>query len=353
MINKRVTVAMSGGVDSAVAALLIKEQGYITAGATMRVCKRPLADGVDGSELDIRDAKAICQLLGIEHRVYNLEKEFHDKVIKNFIDTYVNGGTPNPCVECNRFLKFGALFDAEIPKYSDYVATGHYARIEQDGKGRFLLKRAKDEKKDQTYMLWSLNQEQLSHSLFPLGDYTKPEIREIGAQNGFVNAAKSDSQDICFIPDGDYAKFIEDTLGKTFAEGNYIDEDGNVLGRHKGVIHYTVGQRKGLGISMNKHIFVTDKNPKNNTVTLADEDRLFKKSVIIKGINLIPFDKLDVPIKVQAKIRYSQKSADAIATQIDNERILLEFDEAQRAPARSQSAVLYDGEYVIGGGIIE
>lgn len=353
MKDIRVTVAMSGGVDSAVAALLVKKQGYLTAGATMRVCKRLLADGTDGSELDIRDAKAICQLLGIEHRVYNLQNVFNEKVIQNFIDTYVNGGTPNPCVECNRFLKFGALLEAEIPEYADYVATGHYARIEQDCNGRFLLKRAKDEKKDQTYMLWSLNQKQLSHSLFPLGDYTKPEIREFGAENGFVNAHKSDSQDICFIPDGDYANFIEKTLGMKFPEGNYIDEEGKVLGRHKGVIHYTVGQRKGLGISMNKHIFVTDKNPENNTVTLSDEDKLFKKSVIIKGINLIPFDKLDGIIKVQAKIRYSQKSANAIATQIDGDRILLEFDEAQRAPARSQSAVLYDGEYLIGGGIIE
>ena len=353
MNKKKVTVAMSGGIDSAVAALLVKQQGYEVTGATMKLCDKILADGTDAAKADIDDAKKICDTLGVSHKVYDLSGEFGSIVIKDFIDTYMCGGTPNPCIVCNKNLKFGKLLDIEMASGADYIATGHYANIVEDENGRFLLKKAADPKKDQTYMLWSLTQEQLSHTLFPLGNLTKPEIREIGAQNGFVNAHKSDSQDICFIPDGDYAAYIEKALGNKYPEGNYVDEDGNILGKHKGMIHYTIGQRKGLGISMNKHIFVTKKDAENNTVTLADEDRLFKSKVIIRNINLIPFDKIEGKIRVEAKIRYSQSQSPAYAEQTGDDEITLTFDTPQRAPAKGQSAVMYDGDIVIGGGIIQ
>ncbi len=346
--NINVTVAMSGGIDSAVAALLIKELGYNTVGATMLLCSNNLS-----ANTDLADAKAICDKLCIPYKVYNFEECFRDTVIKNFIDTYMGGGTPNPCVVCNKLLKFGKLLEREISSGADYIATGHYAQIEKDTNGRYLLKKAADEKKDQTYMLWTLSQHQLAHTIFPLGNMTKPKIRELGAKNGFVNAHKSDSQDICFVPDGNYTAFIENESGSSYPVGNYIDEDGNILGRHKGMIHYTIGQRKGLGISMNKHIFVINKDAHNNTVTLADEDRLFKNKVVIRGINLIPFDKLHGKIRVEAKIRYSQSSSSAYAEQTGEDEITLTFDDPQRAPARGQSAVLYDGDYVIGGGFIQ
>ena len=348
-----VTVAMSGGIDSAVAALLAIESGYNVSGATMRLCDKILQDGTNATNTDIEDAKNICDILGIQHKVHDMSDIFHTTVIKNFTDTYLDGGTPNPCIVCNKHLKFGAMLEHEVSSGADLVATGHYANIEKRDDGRYLLKKAKDTKKDQTYMLWSLDQYQLSHSLFPLGNLTKPEIRELGEKNGFVNAHKSDSQDICFVPDGDYAAFIEKELGYTYPSGNYVDEDGRILGKHKGMIHYTIGQRKGLGISMGRHIFVTKKDAETNTVTLADEDKLFTQRVVIRNINLIPFDKIDSKIRVDAKIRYSQSCSAAYAEQTGDDEITLTFDTPQRAPAKGQSAVMYDGDYVIGGGIIQ
>lgn len=354
MINKKkVTVAMSGGIDSAVAALLIQNAGYDVTGATMLLCKKILSDGTDATENDINDARSICAKLGVAHKLYDLSGEFKDTVIKDFIDTYMMGATPNPCIVCNKLLKFGKLLDIALESGSDMIATGHYARIERSDDGRYLLKKAADARKDQTYMLWSLTQHQLAHTIFPLGDLQKSEIREIGAQNGFVNAHKSDSQDICFIPDGDYASFIEKHLGIKYPQGNYIDENGTVLGKHKGMIHYTIGQRKGLGISMNKHIFVIKKDTETNTVTLADEDKLFTDRVIIKNINLIPFDTFSDKLEVEAKIRYSQSQSHAFAEITGEDEITLTFSTPQRAPARGQSAVMYVGDTVIGGGIIQ
>ena len=350
--NKNVTVAMSGGIDSAVAALLLSREGANISGATMRLCQRLLSDGRDAADTDIADARAICDKLGIEHRVYDFKSQFHDTVIRNFVDTYMNGGTPNPCIVCNKTIKFGLMLDEELKRGADYIATGHYAKIEKDKSGRYLIKKADDDKKDQTYMLWSLSQHQLAHTLFPLSIYTKAEIRELAEQSGFSIARKSDSQDICFVPDGNYANFIEKELGESYPAGDYIDKDGNVLGKHKGMIHYTIGQRKGLGISMNKHIFVTAKDPVNNTVTLGDEPELFSDRVIIRGINLIPFDRLAKGIKLDAKVRYSQKQSPAYVEQTGEDEITLVFDTPQRAPAKGQSAVLYDGDYLIGGGII-
>ena len=350
--KKKVSVAMSGGIDSAVAALLALEQGYEVSGVTMKLCPKLDESGTDLAANDIADAKAVCDKIGISHRVYDFEDKFRDTVIKDFIDTYVSGGTPNPCIVCNKLLKFGALLDVEIAQGADLVATGHYARIDEQN-GRYLLRKATDEKKDQSYMLWSLSQHQLAHTVFPLGSLTKPEIRKIGEENGFVIAHKSDSQDICFVPDGDYASFIEKERGEAFPEGDYIDEHGNILGRHKGVIHYTIGQRKGLGISMGRHIFVAAKDAEKNTVTLADEDKLFTKTVVLKEINLIPFDRLEEKIRVKAKIRYHHAESDAYAEQTGPDEITLIFDEPQRAPAKGQSAVMYDGNFVIGGGIIQ
>ncbi len=353
MEKKKLTVAMSGGIDSAVAALISIKEGYEVSGATMRLCKKLDKDGNDTFEQDIADARTVCDRIGISHRVYSLEESFHNTVIRDFIDTYYEGGTPNPCIVCNKYLKFGAFLDEEIKKGADLIATGHYARIEKSPSGRFLLKKAADINKDQTYMLWSLSQEQLAHTVFPLGDMTKPEIRKIGEENGFSVAHKSDSQDICFVPDGDYASFIEKEVGEKYPEGNYIDEDGKILGKHKGIIHYTIGQRKGLGISMGRHIFVTKKDAENNTVTLADEDRLFTNTVKLCGINLIPFDSFEGKIRVKAKIRYRHAESDAYAEITGEDEITLTFDEPQRAPAKGQSAVIYDGDFVVGGGIIQ
>ncbi|MBQ8407977.1 MAG: tRNA 2-thiouridine(34) synthase MnmA [Clostridia bacterium] len=353
MKNKKVTVAMSGGIDSAVAALLVLRDGYDTCGATMKLCEKVSDDGIDLAEQDVADARAVCERIGIEHFVYDMSREFHATVINDFIDTYYKGGTPNPCIVCNKHLKFGCLLDEAIKNGSDFVATGHYAQTEIREDGRILLKKATDAQKDQTYMLWSLSQYQLQHTLFPLGQLTKPEIRKIGEENGFVIAHKSDSQDICFVPDGDYASFIEKEKGEKYPAGEYIDEDGNVLGKHKGIIHYTIGQRKGLGISMGRHIFVTKKDAESNTVTLADEDKLFTRTVVIRGINLIPFDRIDGKIRIKAKIRYRHAESDAFAEQTGDDEITLTFDEPQRAPAPGQSAVLYDGDYVVGGGIIQ
>ena len=347
----KVTVAMSGGIDSAVAALLVMDKGYDTSGATMRLCPK-FTDGADGTNQDIHDAAEVCRLLGIPHRVYNMQDMFRDTVIRDFIDTYYGGGTPNPCIVCNKTMKFGAFLDEEIAKGADYIATGHYACIEEKD-GRYLLKKAADKSKDQTYMLWSLSQHQLAHTLLPLGGLTKPEIRQMGADRGFVIAHKSDSQDICFVPDGDYASFLQKATGEQYPEGNYVDEEGNFLGKHKGIIHYTIGQRKGLGISMGRHIFVAKKDADTNTVTLADEDRLFTDTVVIRNINLIPFDKIEGKIKVKAKIRYRHEESDAYAEQTGDDEITLTFDKPQRAPAPGQSAVMYDGDYVVGGGIIQ
>ena len=342
---------MSGGIDSAVAALLAINSGYDVSGATMRLCPKFTTAG-DLTENDINDAKEICRQLNIPHRVYDMQELFSSTVIRDFIDTYYGGGTPNPCIVCNKTMKFGAFLEEELSRGADLIATGHYAQIEKYD-DRYLLKKAADKNKDQTYMLWSLSQHQLAHTVFPLGDMTKHEIRALGEKSGFVIAHKSDSQDICFVPDGDYAGFIQGVVGEKYPEGNYIDEDGKILGKHKGIIHYTIGQRKGLGISMGRHIFVTKKDAENNTVTLADEDRLFTNTVIIRSVNLIPFDKLEGKMRVKAKIRYRHEESEAYAEQTGFDEITLTFDTPQRAPAKGQSAVMYDGDYVVGGGIIQ
>ncbi len=353
----RIMIAMSGGVDSSVAACLLTEQGYDCIGATLKLYSNEdiLLDKSKTccSLSDVEDARSVANRLGIDYYVFNFSDNFKEKVIERFIDTYRAGGTPNPCIDCNRFIKFDQLLTRASLMDCGFVATGHYARVEFDNeRGRYLLKRAADQGKDQTYVLWTLRQEQLRHTLFPLGGLTKTEVRSIADKHGFINAEKPDSQDICFVPDGDYAGFIEGYTGKTSEPGDFISE-GRVIGRHKGIIHYTLGQRKNLGISLGRRIFVTGIDPEKNTVTLGDEPELFSSVLTAHDINLIAYDRIDSPLRVTAKVRYAHREASATLTQLGEDSLRVEFDEPQRAITRGQSVVLYEGDSVVGGGIID
>ena len=347
---------MSGGVDSAVAALLVKTAGFDTAGMTMKLWSNSerVTDTYSGiSTTDIDDAKKIADLLGIPHHVLSLGDTFRACVIEDFIKEYKNGATPNPCVVCNKHIKFGKMLDVALDMGFDYIATGHYAQIDKTQDGRYVIKKAADASKDQSYVLWSLDQDTLAHTLLPLGAYKKSEIREMAAAHGFSNAHKSDSQDICFIPDGDYVGFIRNTTGESSPCGNFIDTSGNILGVHQGVINYTVGQRKGLGIALGKPMFVKEKDVTTNTVTLCDNEELFSTRLYARSANFIAVESIDSPMKVTAKIRYKHDAAPATVEQTDDGRFVLEFDTPQRAIAKGQSVVLYSDEVVIGGGIIE
>lgn len=353
---EKALIAMSGGVDSSVAAYLCVKQGYDCIGATMK-----LYDNEDiviekekscCSLSDIEDARSVAIRLGFPYYVFNFKGEFEDKVINNFVENYLEGKTPNPCIECNRSLKFKKMMTRAKELGIDFVVTGHYVRRAYDeNTGRYLLKKAVDNLKDQSYVLYSLTQEELKHTLFPLGEYTKSEIREIASSQGFLNAEKSDSQDICFVPDGNYSAFIEKRLGSPCKEGNFVDKDGNILGTHKGIIRYTIGQRKGLGIALGKPVFVNDIRPETNEVVLGDEKELYKKSLVADNINLISVESIDKPIKLKAKIRYSKAEQPATVYQKED-KLFVEFDEPQRAITKGQAVVLYDGETVVGGGTI-
>lgn len=348
-MSEKVLVGMSGGVDSAAAALLLKRAGYDVTGVTFRLWT---GEGSD-AETSIRDAASICERLGIPHRVLDLEACFHKEVIGRFIDSYESGETPNPCVCCNRHIKFSKLLELADELSVKCVATGHYARVEMGEDGKYLLKKAKDESKDQSYFLYSLSEETLSRVLFPLGDYTKPEIRAIAEEHGFVNARKRDSQDICFVKDGDYATFIEGYTGKSFAEGDFIDREGKPLGKHKGMIRYTVGQRKGLGIALGRPMFVCAKSAVDNTVTLGENEDLFSSSLTARDACFVSAPAVDEPCAVLAKVRNTQKEVPATLTLLDGGRFRVDFEEPQRAISRGQSVVLYRGDTVLGGGIIE
>ena len=356
---KKALIAMSGGVDSAVAAKLMLDDGFDCVGCTMRLYDNEDA-GVSRSRTccsldDVEDARSVAYRLGIPFYVFNLTDAFREEVIGHFVRSYQAGVTPNPCIECNRKMKFGRLFDRADVLECDCVVTGHYARISFDGT-RYLLQKAADRDKDQSYVLYGMTQEQLSRTRFPLGTLTKPEVRKIAAENGFSNAAKPDSQDICFVPDGNYARVIELHTGKKPEPGPFVDENGNVLGTHKGIIHYTVGQRKGLGISGGSPLYVTAIDPVRNTVTLSHasgtDSGLYTREVIAHDINLIVADKLTSPLRVRAKLRYRQQEQPATVEQIDEDTLLIRFDEPQRAAAKGQAVVLYDGETVVGGGTI-
>ena len=347
---KKAIIAMSGGVDSSVSAKLTIEKGYECIGVTMKLYTGK-EDSTCCSEKDIEDAKAVSERLGMEHLVVNFTDDFDEKVIKKFINAYETGATPNPCIECNRYLKFEKLMEKMYELSYDYVVTGHYARIEKSG-DRYLLKKALDETKDQSYVLYSLSQDQLAHTLFPLGELKKEEARKIAEENGFINANKKDSQDICFVPDGDYAKFIEEYSGKNYPDGDFVDQNGKVLGTHKGIIRYTVGQRKGLGLSLPAPMYVMKKDTEKNQVVLCSNEELFSSSLEGENFNWIAYENPPEKINVKAKIRYNQKEEDAVVTPLQNGRVLVEFLKPQRAVAKGQAVVLYDGDIVVGGGTI-
>ena len=340
-------VAMSGGVDSSAAAWLLQQQGYNLIGVTLEMFHR------EEPSSDIADAKAVAAQLGFEHHAFDFSGCFCREVMDPFVAAYEQGLTPNPCVECNRTIKFGALLDKALELGADKLATGHYARVEQDPSGRYLLRKALHPEKDQSYVLYSLSQHQLGHTLLPLGTLSKEEIRDIAARQNLISAHKSDSQDICFVPDGDYAAFIHRHGGKEYPTGEFRSPDGRVLGTHQGIVHYTMGQRRGLGVSSNQgRLYVTEVHPEDNTVILSDNDSLFSRTFTARRLNFIPFDRPDGPMRLKAKVRYRMVEKPCTLEMTGEDEVRITFDQPQRAITPGQSVVLYDGEYVVGGGII-
>ncbi len=346
-------IAMSGGVDSSVAAYFCVRDGYECMGATMRLFGKEdiNLDSSCCSLDDIEDARSIATRLGFPFEVFNFREDFGREVIDRFVKAYELGATPNPCIDCNRYIKFERFFKKMKELEFDYIVTGHYARIEEKD-GRFLLKKAADLSKDQSYVLYSLSQEQLSHTLFPLGCLTKDEAREIALENGFVNAKKHDSQDICFVPDGDYAAFIEAYTKKEYPDGDFCDRCGKRIGTHKGIIRYTIGQRRGLGLALPAPMYVCEKDIENNKVILCSNEELFAKELYAKDFNWIAFETPEKTFKANAKIRYNQKEQPATVNIEENGLVHIVFDEPQRAISKGQAVVLYDGDIVLGGGTI-
>ncbi len=355
---ERVLIAMSGGVDSSVSALLVKQAGLDAIGVTLSLQKNCQEELFPGEKTccsvdDVNDARRVCARLGLPFYVFNFQDDFQAHVIDPFVSAYQNGQTPNPCIDCNKHIKFGKLLRRAQEIGCTAVATGHYARVEQDkATGRYLLKTGLDLRKDQSYMLYSLTQEQLSRIRFPLGSLTKGEVRQLAEENGLINAHKRDSQDICFVPDGDYARFIEEYTHASFPPGDFVSPTGQVYGRHKGIIHYTVGQRKGLGISFPQPMYVTKIDPLSRQVTLAPHEALFARTVTAHTVNLIAAASLPTPVRAQVKLRYRHAPQPATVQQTGPDQLTVVFDEPQRAPTPGQALVAYDGDIVIGGGII-
>ena len=357
MVQKQALIAMSGGVDSSVAAYLTQCAGYRCMGATMRLYDNQVLDMDQESTCcsldDVEDARSVALRLGMPFYVFNFTEDFREKVIDKFVNCYECGTTPNPCIDCNRHLKFEHFLRRALELGCDYVVTGHYARIEQDPcSGRYLLKKSLHKDKDQSYVLYSLTQEQLAHTLFPLGSLEKAQVRQIAEEHGFLNARKKDSQDICFVPDGDYMSFMERYTKKHYPSGDFLDLNGNVVGKHKGAVGYTLGQRKGLGLAMGAPVYVCDKDMERNTVTVGPNEALFSRTLRANDWNWFPFPELTEPMRVMAKARYRQTEQPATIYPEENGFARVEFDEPQRAITPGQAVVLYDGDTVIGGGTI-
>ncbi|MCH3915076.1 MAG: tRNA 2-thiouridine(34) synthase MnmA [Acidaminococcaceae bacterium] len=351
----RALIAMSGGVDSSVAAKLAINNGYECVGCTMKLYQNADA-GLSREHTccalnDVEDARSVARKLKMPYYVFNFTDDFRSKIIDKFISSYESGITPNPCIDCNRYMKFAKLFDRAKILNCQYIVTGHYARITQDVSG-YHLKKALDSSKDQSYVLYSMTQQQLAHTLFPLGLLRKTETRKIAEENGFRNAHKPDSQDICFVPDGDYAKIIELHTGKKSTQGKFIDAEGNILGTHNGIIHYTIGQHTGLGLSLPYAVYVIRINPANNTIVLGPQEDLFNNKALVNEFNWISGKPPKDSIRCRAKIRYRQPEQWVKVTPKSNERVELTFDEPQRAITPGQAAVIYDGDEVLGGGVI-
>ena len=350
--KEKVILGMSGGVDSSVAAYLLQKEGYEVIGVTMQIWTETSHDNGCCSLSAVEDARRVANKLGIAYYVFNMKEEFQKYVIEYFVKEYESGKTPNPCIACNRYIKFGSLLDKAKSMNIGYVATGHYAIIEKIN-DRFLLKKAVDDTKDQSYVLYNLTQEQLSKTLFPLGKYKKSEIREIAKKLGLGVASKPDSQEICFVDDNDYNNFIKTHSTKTSTIGEIVDIKGNVLGLHNGITKYTIGQRRGLGVALGKPMFVVDINVENNKVVLGDNENLFVKEIYAYDLNWIYFDSLEEPIDIKAKIRYKAQEQEAIIEPIEKDKVKITFKEKQRAATPGQSVVFYNDNIVVGGGIIE
>lgn len=354
---KKVVLGMSGGVDSSVAAYLLLKQGYEVIGVTMQIWESDEEyeekEGGCCSLSSVDDARRVAYKLGIPFYVMNFKEEFKEKVVTNFIEEYMQGRTPNPCIACNKYIKFDSFLKRAMNLGADYIATGHYARIEKNGDGRFIVKKGIDLKKDQSYVLYNFTQFQLEHTLLPCGDYNKDEIRAIAKEIGLNVYNKKDSQEICFIPDNDHGKFIKKQIGKELKEGDFIDKKGNILGKHKGIIYYTIGQRKGLGIALKKPMYVVKIDAEKNEITLGDNEELFKKEFIAKELNFIPFDNLISSLEVEVKVRYSSFTSKGLIVPLENGKIKVQLYDANRAITNGQSVVFYSEDILIGGGIIE
>lgn len=351
--GKRAVVGMSGGVDSSAAALLLREQGYEVVGITLHLWDEQEADGQRTccSLAEVEDARRTCAALGCRHFTLNRRELFRREVVCPFAETYRRGDTPNPCVDCNRMVKFPSLFRAMEELDAEVMATGHYARIAREG-DRFLLKKGRDRAKDQSYMLFTLTQEQLRRTVLPLGEYSKEEIRAMAEDRGLSSARKPDSQDICFVPDGDYLRFLERFTGERSEPGPFLNPAGERIGTHRGYMGYTIGQRKGLGVAASTRLYVYRKDPAGNTVWLGEEARVFARELEAERLNLIAVDRLDAPLRLRARVRYHQAEAPCTVEQTGPDRLHVVFDQPQRAVVPGQSLVLYDGEYVVGGGVI-